>query len=250
MHTPGALALVGSGEYTAAMETTDQHLLATLGGPAHARVALIPTASALEEGQPQRWNAMGAVHFTRLGAQQTAPLALLTPADADDAELLRALEQQNFFYFSGGNPAYLVATFDGTRAWATIRSRWLAGAVVAGCSAGAMMLGAALPNLRELRGGGPPRWERGLELVSGIAVLPHFDRLRLWLGEARLAELIAAAPPAITVVGIDEDTALVSVPQASPNTGLWQVSGRQSVTVFRGSGPAEVVGSGEELSLS
>ena len=246
--TAGAIALVGSGEYTAAMDATDRQLLETLGGPARGLVALIPTASALEEGQPQRWNAMGVAHFAQLGAQ-TTPLLLLTREDAGDTALVQALEAQNFYYFSGGNPNYLAETLDATLAWSAIRSRWLAGAVVAGCSAGAMMLGEALPQIRELRAGQPPRWRRGSGLAAGIAVLPHFDRMRQRLGAPQLEELVVAAPPGVTVVGIDEDTALVRMPGGPGASPVWHVMGRQSVTVFDRAGRPAVFASGETIAL-
>ncbi|MBC8077422.1 MAG: Type 1 glutamine amidotransferase-like domain-containing protein [Chloroflexales bacterium] len=245
---PGAIALVGSGEYTAAMEATDRRLLETLGGPACGRVALLPTASALEDGQPQRWNALGAAHFARLGAQPT-PLLLLTREDASDAALVQALEAQNFYYFSGGNPRYLAETLDATRGWSAIRSRWLAGAVVAGCSAGAMMLGEALLQLRELRAGQPPRWQPGCGLAAGIAVLPHFDRIQQRLSVPQLEELAVSAPPGITVVGVDEDTALVRLPAEPGTLPVWHVRGRQTVTVFDHTGRPTVFGSGETIAL-
>jgi peptidase E len=62
----GALALVGSGEYTPAMEATDRMLLNSLAVK-QPRVVVIPTASGLEHGQPARWNRMGGRHFEDLG---------------------------------------------------------------------------------------------------------------------------------------------------------------------------------------
>ena len=66
---PGAIALVGSGEYLPVMDDVDRVLLDTLGGPALAHVVVIPTASGLEPGMPEQWNARGVAHFRRLGAQ-------------------------------------------------------------------------------------------------------------------------------------------------------------------------------------
>jgi hypothetical protein len=93
---PGALALVGSGEYTAAMRTTDEILLGTL--QPDDGVVVIPTASALEPGQPERWNSLGVAHFHELGARVT-PLLLLHRTDALSPEIAALLKEQHFFYF-------------------------------------------------------------------------------------------------------------------------------------------------------
>src|SRR6266487_5942833 len=94
----GALALVGSGEYTLPMNETDRFLLGLLGGPDAARVAVIPTASALEPGAPDRWNRMGVEHFSALGASVT-PLLLLSRDDAADPQIVAALRDTDLFYF-------------------------------------------------------------------------------------------------------------------------------------------------------
>lgn len=244
----GALALVGSGEYTGAMGATDSWLLATLGGPARSQVALIPTASALEPGQPERWNALGAAHFGGLGARVT-PLSLLGREDATARASADALREANFYYFSGGNPEYLAETLEGSPAWEVIRARHSAGAVVAGCSAGAMMLGSYLLQVRAIREGRPPSWRRGLGLAEGLAVLPHFDRVGRFLDDGRLRAAVAAAPRGVTVVGIDEDTALVRLPSEGGGPRRWRVMGRQSVSVFDETGAATVYRAGESVAI-
>ena len=221
----GALALVGSGEYTPAMNETDRALLDTLGGPREARVVVLPTASGLEPGMPEQWNARGVRHFQALGAQVT-PVALITREDAHRADVLAALEGANFFYFSGGSPQYAIETWRDTPAWAVVVDRFRAGAVVAGCSAGAMMLGSATISVRGILAGQPPRWDPALGLVPGVVTLPHFDRMHSFMDDARFTAVLDSAPAGITVLGVDEDTALLNV------GGSWRVLGRQGVTVF------------------
>jgi cyanophycinase len=246
--THGAIALVGSGEYTAAMAETDRALLETLGGPGRGHVALIPAASGLEPGQPERWNAMGAAHFSALGAR-VAPLPLLGRDDASAPAIVEALGGANFYYFSGGNPEHLTEALADTPAWEVIRARAAAGAAVAGCSAGAMMLGGYVFRVRLVRSGQPPRWRPGLGLAPGLAVLPHFDRTREFLSEEQFRAALAAAPPGATVVGVDEDTALVRLPAQDGAPQRWRVLGRQTVSVFDGSGEATIHRAGEELQL-
>ena len=118
----GALALVGSGEYLAVMDAVDRRLLATIGGPAAARVALLPTASGLEGEAPSRWNELGRDHFRALGAQVEG-LMLLRREDAADPAILVALRAASFFYFSGGNPSYVIECLVDTPAWQIIVER-------------------------------------------------------------------------------------------------------------------------------
>jgi cyanophycinase len=226
---PGPLALVGSGEYTPAMESTDRFLLDQIGRRNTARVMVIPTASALETGAPERWNRMGVEHFTALGAQ-VEPQLLLTRDDAHDPQIVAALHTADLCYFSGGDPQYLVEALSDTPAWEAIRAGHAGGAVLAGCSAGAMMLGGYTLAIRELIRGQSPQWLPALGLLPHIAVMPHFDRVAQFVGEELFQAIVASAPAGITLIGVDEDTALVC-----DTAGSWRVMGRQRVTIFSGS---------------
>ncbi|MDZ4721628.1 MAG: Type 1 glutamine amidotransferase-like domain-containing protein [Roseiflexaceae bacterium] len=225
----GALTLAGSGEYTSAMTPADQQILATLGGPQQARVVVIPTASALEPGQPERWNSMGLDHYRSMGAAVTAML-LLTRTDAADQALVATINQHNFYYFSGGSPDYAIETLQETPVWAALRANYAAGAAIGGCSAGAMMLGGYTLSIRSMRSGGPPIWRPALGLLPQLAILPHFDRMRGFMTQKVFEEVLAVAPPGLTLVGIDEDTALLCLPE--PGGPRWVVSGRQSISVI------------------
>ena len=241
---PGALALVGSGEYLPQMDETDRRLLDLLGGPANARVVVIPTASALELGMPDRWNGMGVQHFRGLGAQVT-PVMLLNRDDAHDEGLLADLRGADMYYFSGGNPEHVIETLRDTPAWQIIHDGYVAGAVLAGCSAGAMMLGSYTLSVRSVMRGQPPRWLPALGVARGIVLMPHFDRVADFAGEEVFRSILASAPAAATLVGVDEDTALVRWPAA----GHWQVTGRQNVSVFDGAGGRAIYKAGDTVPL-
>lgn len=245
-HHAGAIALVGSGEYTAAMNETDGLLLATLG-IATPTVAVIPTASGLEAGMPHHWNERGVAHFRALGAN-VVPVPLITRDDAHAPEIVASLEQADFYYFSGGNPEYLLGVLRDSPAWAVILSRHQAGAVIAGCSAGAMMLGGATIRVREMTQGQPPRWVPAAAVVPGVAVLPHFDRMAGFAGPDLFRQIIDAAPDNITLLGIDEDTALIRQPTVDGATP-WLVSGRQTVVVFATDGSRNVYRAGDIITF-
>lgn len=239
----GPIALLGSGEYTAAMHETDGRLLAALGVE-RPRVALIPAASGLEPGMPERWNRMGEVHFAALGAEPL-PLPLVAREDASDERIVARLREADLFYFSGGNPEYLVETLRETPAWAAIVERLAAGAGVAGCSAGAMMMSGYTLRIRTVVAGQPPRWIAALAVAPGLAVLPHFDRMAGFVGDEVFRTIMASAPEGVQLVGVDEDTALIRLGPGAP----WEVSGRQSVVLIGRDGSRAAYRAGEPVPL-
>ena len=83
-----------------------------------------------------------------------------------------------------------------------------------------------------------PNWYPALGLLDRVIVLPHFDRMAARMGRETLALLAASVPVGLTLIGVDEDTALVRVDDGPPSAGpsLWQVMGRQGVAVFTGDG--------------
>jgi cyanophycinase len=230
----GPIALVGSGEYLPQMDSVDRLLLARVGGTS-ARVVVLATAAGLEPAASwQRWARMGVEHFARLGAA-AEPVDILARADAYDPRWLPALEAADFIYFSGGSPVHVVQTLLDSPAWEVVRARHAAGAVLAGCSAGAMAFGGLTLQPGVLRGATPdtsqaPVWHVALGLVPGVIVLPHFDRMASRLGKARLRSMAATVPAGLTLIGVDEDTALVSLDGGA--SSAWHVMGRQGVSVL------------------
>jgi cyanophycinase len=234
----GTLALVGSGEFLERMRGVDAQLLARVGGAALARVVIIPTASVPDGPQVvARWIDRGRAHFTGLGAAvDAAPIA--TRADADDPAIVARIAAANVVYFSGGRPGFLRATLKETRAWAAVRAVYDQGGVLAGCSAGAMILGAKLIAPR-LRLGWPWRFDDAFGLVPNTLILPHYDA-----GPAPLFALVRRSlPPTLTLLGIDEDTALISDDHG------WQVAGQRGVEVAR-AGQRQRYRSGAHLVLN
>jgi cyanophycinase len=216
------------------MEEVDRVLLDSVGGPT-ARVVVLPTAAGLEEpASPLRWAQAGTRYFQRLGAQ-TEAANILVRQDAFDERWLALLERADLIYFSGGNPRHLVDTFSASPAWDVIRGRHAAGAVLAGCSAGAMAFGRVTLQPRRLwststTAGLPPAdiWHPALGLVPAVVVLPHFDRWMSRMGDATLKDLAASLPADVTMLGVDEDTALVALDDST----VWRVMGRRGVAVI------------------
>jgi len=189
------LALVGSGEYLPGMEDVDLFLLGTLGEAP--RVVCLPTAAGTEG--PERiayWSDLGTAYFSRMGAEVEA-LPLLTHQDAMNESLVSRIARANLVYLSGGKPDYLLSVLKGSLAWEAILQVLTNGGVLVGCSAGAMVQGGKIP--------GFPGWRQGLGLLSGTAVMPHFEEIPSWM--VRMLHLWLGSKT--NLVGIEGYTALV-----------------------------------------
>jgi cyanophycinase-like exopeptidase len=211
------LALVGSGEYLPGMEPVDRELLRRLG--AGVRVACLPTGAG-QEGADRiaYWSQLGVDHFTHLGARAEA-VPVIDRAGAHNADLAHAIAAADFVYFSGGRPDYLYRTLVGSPAWQAVQSVVARGGLLAGCSAGAMIQGEKILGL--------PFLGAGFNLVPGVVVMPHYAEI-----SARVRSLIRLrVGPALTLLGVEGDTALVVTgPQA-------EVLGSGGVTIWGRSAP-------------
>jgi cyanophycinase len=189
------LALVGSGEYLPPMEPVDRQLIEKLDGAPD--VVCLPTAAGQEgEERIRYWSELGVRHFTRLGAQ-VETLRVIDRGGAEDLRWAERIREANFVYLSGGRPDYLYRTLKDTPVWQAILAVHQGGGVVAGCSAGAMIMGARLL--------GFPGLQPAFELIPDTVVVPHFDEIPAAF--VKTVHFFAARDK--TVVGIEGNTALV-----------------------------------------
>lgn len=214
----GPLAIVGSGEFLPSTEAVDRSLISFEQEPPP-RVAIVPTAAG-REGQASidRWISLGMARYTSLGAQPVAVPAIDT-ATANDPELARLIEGVDLIYFSGGDPTHVTDTMRGSLVWETVLRTWQNGAALAGCSAGAMMMGSVTASPRSAG------LQDGLGLFRRLCIIPHFDRIDRFRS-GMTEQVIDAAPAGTLVIGVDEDTGLVH------DGAAWTVRGQQSVSVF------------------
>ena len=227
----GTLALVGAGEFLPPIASVDTMLLEHVNGAPH--VVVLPTAAAPDGPTVlARWAKLGVDHFSQLGATVEAVM-LLKREDADDASIVSKIARSNFIYLSGGKPRYLLETLQGTAAWQAIMNVLSTGGVLAGCSAGAMVLGGELFDF-------PKLWRTipALGLAPDIIVVPHFDEI-----PAAFTSSISLTKRKLTIVGIDGSTALVR-----SNT-QWSVLGSGGVTVFNGNHKTRY-GNGDQVPLN
>ena len=217
----GAIALVGSGEYSVQMQELETQLLhrAISRGKKNTFVQ-IPTASSHEgEASRAKWKRLGQEQSDRIGSE-CIYLPIHEREDAFNPEFVDAIEGAGLIYFSGGDPHRVAEVYRDSPVWDKIINEWRTGSSLAGCSAGAMAFGGSIMGIR--RSNHSP----GLALLPDIEVIPHYDKMLGWLPD-RVAAFVARSVTSGTLLGIDENTALVL-------TDAWRKFGRGNVHVLRG----------------
>jgi cyanophycinase len=219
--SPGVLALVGSGEYSLQMQEFESELLQSARSRGKRNTYIqIPTASS-HEGPARRrhWQELGQAQAERIGSE-CIYLPIHERADAFNPEFISAIAGAGLIYFSGGDPHRVAETFLGSPIWDEIVKQWQSGTSLAGCSAGAMAFGGTIMGIRKSHHG------PGLNLLPDIEVIPHYDKILGWLPD-RVASFISRGVTDTTLIGIDENTALV-------NDGSWRVIGAGKAHLLRG----------------
>ena len=239
MRNNGSLALVGSGEYLPQMKEFEQSLindgLANNKKPIYIQ---IPTAAAKEsENRINYWRSLGEVAAKSLGVTQSF-LPIFTRDDANNPELLKNVDDAALIYLSGGDPHYLAETLRDTLLWDLILKNWQTGGSLAGCSAGAMAFSGYVPHFRLSRA----KPTQGFGLLKEVRVIPHFDKFFKWIPDSAAKHLLDL-PGDSTLIGIDEDTAVVR--RANQD---WQVWGKGKLHLLKGQTLGQF-GAGEFVNL-
>lgn len=215
---PGVLALVGGGEFSEGC-SFDRDLAARSGGD---EVVVVPTGAAYEH--PDRLVDQAETWFGGFG-KKAAGLELLARPHAFDPAVVARIRSARFVYLVGGSPMHLRSVLKDSPAWDALCQAWDDGAVVAGSSAGAMVL---CDPMVDPRGGA---FTLGLGLLANLAVIPAHNT---WSEDAAHRTL-KMCPPDLALVGVDERTALIR-----DADGTWSSTGAGAVAVFRGGQPADL----------
>lgn len=211
----GHLLLAGGSEFGGQMAAPDRRSLKLAGGP-DAPIAIIPTAAAPDNNH-RRAGENGRRWFTSLGATNVRVVPLVDRNSAADATVVEQIREAKLIYLLGGFPGYLCETLRDTPAWTAMLAALDAGAVLAGSSAGAMVL---CQYLNDPHGQGTTA---GLGLIPDAIVLPHHNTFGQGWAD-RLRDLL----PTAILIGIDEETAMIS-DRSAPN---WRVHGAGDVTLY------------------
>ena len=242
---PGTIVLFGSGETSSSGRKIFEQVLREL--PFAAKVALLETPAGFELNSAQ---VIGRIaEFLQVRLQNYQPQISIIPArrrdtpfSPDNPQILTPLFESDLIFMGPGSPTYAVRQLNKSLAWQYILARHRLGATLVLASAAAIAISAfALPVYEIYKVGEDIHWKPGLDLFGfygfPLVFIPHWnnndggdelDTSRCFMGEARFAELMNMLPESLTVIGIDEKTALIM----DPKTGVCQVSGKGSVTLL------------------
>jgi len=202
------------------------HVVEQAGGKA-ANIVVIPTASSIpvEVGE----NYLEA--FRTLGCTNVSVLDIRSKEDAEKQASINCIKLADCIMFSGGNQSKITDKIGGTTIHKILANRYLneAGFVIAGTSAGAMMMAKEM-----IAGGsatesfikGAVSMYKGLALIPELIIDTHFIRRGRF---GRQSEAIAQFPNLIGI-GLAEDTGLII-----KNGNDCTVIGSGMVIVFDGS---------------
>ncbi len=215
----GFVIPIGGGEERINDPVVLQRFVELCGGDS-ARIAIIPTASRLEETGPN-YEAV----FAELGAESAVSLPISSREDAQREEYVETLENATGIFITGGNQLRLSTILGGTPVAQSIRKLNASGTHVAGTSAGAAIMpehmiaggpSGALPNEQGVT------FAPGLGLINKMILDQHFSQRN------RLGRLLSAVSynPFASGLGICEDTAAFIGPD-----GVLEVVGSGTVTV-------------------
>jgi len=227
----GCILLEGGAEFGGQMAAPDRRAIELAGG-FDARISIIPTAAAPDRNH-ERAGGNGRRWFESLGARNVEVLPLLDRVAAERRDIADALSASRLIYLLGGFTRYLGQTLKDSAAWQAMLDAYREGAVVAGSSAGAMVL---CQHYYDPESG---QVVEGLGLVPNACVLPHHNTFgRGW------ASRLTTRLPGTVLLGLDEQTGMID----DGENGQWMVYGGGEVTLYRG-GRAEAYRPGERLAL-
>ncbi len=220
---PGYLLLEGGAEFGGLMSEPDRRAIELAGGP-DAPICIIPTAAAPDNNH-QRAGRNGENWFRSLGARQVEVLPLIDKTSANDPQIAAQISQSRLVYMLGGFTGHLGQTLANSASWQAMLTAYEAGAVIAGSSAGAMVM------CQYYFDPGKAQVVEGLGFVPNACVLPHHNTFgKGWAGQ--LSKLL----PNVVLLGIDERTGMLDDAEGGRKTG-WRVYGQGSVTLYRGGKP-------------
>jgi cyanophycinase len=214
----GYILLAGGAEFGGRMAKPDRRAIELAGGLG-ASISIIPAAAAPDNNH-QRAAKNGVSWFKKLGAVNVAALPLIDRKSADDPAVVKALQRSKMIYMLGGFARHLAQSLADSKSWQAILAAHQSGAVIAGSSAGAMILCEHYfdPYQKGIFS--------GLGLIPNACILPHHDTF----GKSWAPELAQRLPGAV-LIGIDEQTGILN---DGPG-GRWQVcgDGAGGVTLYK-----------------
>jgi hypothetical protein len=223
---PGIVVLFSSGETSASGQRIYEWLFRRLSPPI--RMAVLETPAGFQPNTALV--AEKVADFVRHHLQNHQPQVTVVPArrrgtyfSPDDPDIVAPLLQADVIFMGAGSPTYAVRQLQDSLAWHTLLARHRLGAAVVLASAAAIAASVqCLPVYEIYKAGADLHWCPGLDLFGSyglsLCLVSHWDNTeggaeldtsRGFVGRARFDQLRVMLPPEVTVVGLDEHTALV-----------------------------------------
>ena len=211
----GYLLLEGGAEFGGRMSEPDLRAIELAGG-FDSPICIIPTAAAPDNNHKRAGN-NGIRWFKSLGSKNVFAVDVLNAVSANDSALAASIRTSSLIYLLGGFPRHLGETLANSACWRAALDAYDQGAVIAGSSAGAMVLCEHYydPSEKKLL--------RGLNLLPNTCVLPHHNNF----GKSWAKQLIQLLPNS-TLIGIDEYTGMIA-----DKDDMWHVHGAGKITLYR-----------------
>ncbi len=247
---PGPIVLFGSGETAPSGRKIFDHVMRQL--PPKPKLALLETPAGFELNSSQVIGRVGEFISHRL--QNYDPQITIVPArkrgtafSPDDPDLIEPLYEADMIFMGPGSPTYAVRQLRGSLAWHALLARHRLGATIVFASAATVAASLfSIPVYEIYKVGEELHWKDGLDFFGlyglPLVFVPHWnnndggeelDTSRCFMGKPRFAELMEMIPSELSILGIDEKTALVMDPQSC----ACRVIGLGGVTIIH-AGPA------------
>lgn len=244
-NNPGPFVFFGSGETSPTAQKVFDYVLRLY--PDQPTVAMLETPAGFELNSDR---VIGRVaDFLTHNLQNYHPNVQIIPARArgsdfspEDPEIVQPMLQAQVIFMGPGSPSYAVRQLKDSLAWNYILARHRLGAALVFASAAVVAVSLyALPVYEIYKVGEDLHWKPGLDLLGGynmpLVFIPHWnnndggtelDTSRCFMGQSRFARLMEMLPAGLTVIGIDEKTALIM----DPASGIGRVIGSGHVTLI------------------
>ncbi|MFH1086907.1 MAG: cysteinyl-tRNA synthetase [Chloroflexota bacterium] len=245
----GPVVLFGSGEIAASAQPVYDQIMQPLRPPVRVSVLETPAGFQLNSA-----DVAGAVadyireHLPNYRPQVSVVAARKrdTPYSPDDPAIVAPLLTSQVIFLGPGSPTYAARQLHGSLAWQIVQARHRLGHALILASAATIAASAwAIPVYEIYKVGEELHWQPGLDLfgVFGLPIVfvPHWnnneggekhDTSRCFMGLPRFEALLRLLPDGLTIVGIDEYTALIM----DPELGACRVLGAGGVTLARPDG--------------
>jgi cyanophycinase-like exopeptidase len=223
---PGLIVLFGSGETSPTGRKIFDRVLQSL--PHSPRIALLETPAGFELNSYQVISRVGEFFTQRL--QNYLPRVEIISArkrgtqfSPDDPEIVSALLNADLIFMGPGSPSYAIRQLRDSLAWYYLIARHRLGAVLVLASAASVAFSCcALPVYEIYKVGDDLHWLEGLNFFKlyglQLVFIPHWnnneggaelDTSRCFMGQERFVHLMDMLPEEMTIIGLDEKTALI-----------------------------------------